>query len=85
MSWDWLGVFKAQGSMGFKALVCFNNALLARQYWRLLQNPKSLATRIIKAKYYPSGAILEAPLYNKSSFAWRSIQRANELLKHGLI
>jgi hypothetical protein len=41
ISWYRLGLSKAQGGMGFKDLICFNKALLAKQCARLLQNPKS--------------------------------------------
>lgn len=59
--------------LGFGDLVSFNKALLAKQIWRLLQNPTSLAARIIRAKYYPSKTVLEAKLGNRPSFALRSI------------
>lgn len=31
MSWDRMGVSKAQGSLGFRDLVCFKKSLLAKQ------------------------------------------------------
>jgi hypothetical protein len=51
-----MGSAKDQGGLGFWDLICFNKALLAKQCWRLLQFPNSLAANIIKAKYYPRGA-----------------------------
>lgn len=53
MRWEKMGYSKAQGGVGFKDFVCFNKALLAKQRWRLLHNPNSLAASIIKAKYHP--------------------------------
>jgi hypothetical protein len=76
MSWEKMGVSKACGGMGFRDLVCFNKALLAKQCWRLIQDTDSLASRIIKAKYYPHGTMLDAQLGKRPSFAWRSIQGA---------
>jgi hypothetical protein len=90
MIWEGHGLSKAQGGMGFRDLVCFNKALLAKQCWRLLQNQDSLVAQIIKAKYYPSCTILEAKLCKRPSckcpsFAWRSILGAGSLLKQWLI
>jgi ribonuclease HI len=85
MSWNKMGISKKHGGMGFRDLVCFNKALLAKQIWRLWKNPDSLIARIMKAKYYPKCSVLEASLGNRPSFAWRSIQGASDLIKGGLI
>jgi ribonuclease HI len=71
--------------MGFRDLICFNKALLAKQCWRLLKSPDSLVARIIKAKYYSNGSLMMAKLGSKPSFAWRSIFGARELLEEGLM
>jgi hypothetical protein len=83
MSWEKLGRSKAQGGLGFRDLVCFNLALLAKQGWRIIQNPEGLVATILKAKYYPH--FLEAKEGSRPSLAWRSILAANDLLKEGLI
>lgn len=79
----WLS--KDKGGMGFRDLVSFNKALLAKQCWRLFQSPKSLTTTIIKAKYYPNTSFMDAKLGTKPSFAWRSIQGARDLIEAGTI
>jgi len=66
-------------------LVLFNQALLAKQGWRIIQNPDYLTSQILKAKYYPTSSFLEAQVGSRASFIWRSICNAKELLSHGLL
>jgi hypothetical protein len=42
MSWDKMDRPKSQGGVGFRDLRLFNQALLPRQAWRLIQYPNSL-------------------------------------------
>lgn len=48
------------GGLGFKDLISFNKALLAKQSWRILTNPKSLLAKVLKGKYYPHDSFLQA-------------------------
>ena len=79
-----MGTPKLQGGMGFWDFNCFNKALLAKQCWRLCKSPDSLVSRILKEKYFANSSILEAKLGNKSSYAWRSILGACDILNEGL-
>jgi ribonuclease HI len=85
MSWDKMGFAKSKGGMGFRELSSFNKALLAKQCWRLLQEPDSLVARIMKAKYFRNVAFMDVSLCKRPSFAFRSICSARELLKEGLV
>jgi hypothetical protein len=49
-----------------------------------MQDPNSVAGKILKAKYFPQFSFLEAQLGFKPSYAWRSIFNARELLVEGL-
>jgi hypothetical protein len=55
-----MGLLKGSGGMGFRDFHSFNKALLAKQCWRLWNQPDSLVSQIMKAKYYPDCNILEA-------------------------
>jgi hypothetical protein len=85
MSWEKMGRSKAIGGLGFRDLVLFNKAMLAKQGWQILQEPSSLTAQILKAKYYPKNSFLQASLGSRPSFAWRSIANARSLLSKGLV
>jgi hypothetical protein len=71
--------------MGFWDLVIYDKALLAKQCWRLLQNPNSLAIDNLKAKYYPRTNVLEDSLGKRPSFAWWSLFSVSNIVKNGLV
>ncbi|KAG7572532.1 Reverse transcriptase domain [Arabidopsis suecica] len=83
IAWNKLTTLKQYGGMGFKDLSQFNIALLAKQSWRMLQEPTSLLHRVLKAKYFPKSNLLEASLKSRPSHAWRSIFQGMQLLKQG--
>jgi hypothetical protein len=85
MSWERMGRSKAVGGLGFRDLVMFNKALLAKQGWRLLQDPSSLLASILKAKHFPNSNFLGAKLGSRPSFAWRSLFNAHDLLLQGIM
>ncbi|XP_058003660.1 uncharacterized protein LOC110673651 [Hevea brasiliensis] len=53
--------------------------------WHLYMNSNSLASRILKAKYYPNVSFLEAPIGNNPSYVWRSIRESQSLIRDGLL
>ena len=70
--------------MGFKDLKAFNLALLAKQGWRLNQNPDLLTHRVFKAKYFAGSSFMEAQVGKKPSYVWRSLMAAREMVERGL-
>ena len=82
-SWIRMCSPKKDGGMGFHDLRLFNKALLSKQGWKLIQHPNSLIGRIYKAKYYPHSSFLEAKVPNHSSFIWRSLASARDLIGKG--
>jgi hypothetical protein len=58
MSFNRLGASKLRGGMGFRDLDIFNDVLLAKQGWILLQFPESLVARVMKNKILPQCGFL---------------------------
>ncbi|XP_019170974.1 PREDICTED: uncharacterized protein LOC109166477 [Ipomoea nil] len=83
LSWSRMCIPKKEGGLGFKSLRNFNIALLAKQGWRLLTNPSSLAARLLKARYFPNGDFLTTTIGANPSFCWRSILAGQEVLRKG--
>ena len=86
MAWvsrEKLCIPKAEGGMGFKDLRAFNLALLAKQWWRMQQNPNSLVHRVLKAKYFPNSVASEADLGRRPSYVWRSIWNTKKAVDGG--
>lgn len=71
--------------MGFKEIDKFNESLLAKQVWRMLQNPNSLCYRVFKAKFFQDCSILEAKDSNLGSYAWKNILSARDVMKRGMV
>ena len=69
--------------MGFKNLHLFNLALLAKQGWRLITRPDSLAARVFKARYHPNTSFMNAVEYPDMSYTWRSIMAGRKILSRG--
>ena len=76
---------KRDGGMGFRDTEAFNQALLVKQVWRILQVPTSLCARVLKARYFEEGSILSATAPPSVSFTFRSILNGRDLLNEGLI
>ena len=60
---------KARGGLGFRNLKAFNLTILAKRVWRILNNPSSLVARVIKARYFPTGNLLNAKLGSSPSYS----------------
>ncbi|KAK6122599.1 hypothetical protein DH2020_043656 [Rehmannia glutinosa] len=82
--WEILSRPKYAGGLGFRHLEFFNQALLAKQAWRLMDNPSLLVSRVFGVKYFPDCSFLDAPLGRSPSYIWRSTTWGRDLLRSGL-
>lgn len=84
-SWSFLKKPKSLGGMGFRDLAHFNKALLAKQIWKIMENPDSLVVRVLKARYFKHTEILEASLGSNPSYIWRSMLWSRDIIEEGSI
>ena len=85
MSWKQMKKGKSSGGLGFRDFSNFNLALLAKQGWKIVSNPCSLAAQVLKEKYFPGGSFLTAKKGHNSSFTWQSFLAARPLLREGMV
>ena len=81
--WSKLCRQKVDGGMGFRDLSLFNQTLLAKQGWRLMQNPNTLLHNVLKAKYFTDCLFMEAKIPSHSSYSWRSLAQARHVIRLG--
>ena len=71
--------------MGFKEIEKFNDTLLAKQVWRLINNTDSLCHRVFKARFSPDCSILDAKDSISGSYTWKSIIGARNVIRKGMV
>lgn len=72
-SWKRMCISKFRGGMGFRDLAVFNQAILAKQNWRLIGYPDSLLDKVLRGRYFQTGNFLKAKIGHNPSYTWRSI------------
>ena len=83
-NWEVMCQPKDKGGLGFKDLVKFNEAMRAKQVWRLLHDQSSLFFQVFKAKYFPHGTVLDAKK-SSGSYVWQSILKARSVIEAGIM
>ncbi|CAA7041844.1 unnamed protein product [Microthlaspi erraticum] len=80
---EWQFVEATMRKMG--VIEDFNTALLAKQLWRLLDNPESLFAKVFKGRYYRNSSPLDPIRSYSPSYGWQSMISARPLVHKGLI
>jgi len=83
IAWEKMCRDKEDEGLGFHFLDKFNDAMLAKQYWCLIQYPNSLVARVLKGRYFRNIHPLQAKNPNSPSFGWRSIFSSKKLVEMG--
>lgn len=83
VSWKKLTFPKNAGGLGFRDMETFNDALLAKQSWRILKHPSSLLSRVLLGKYCSSQSFMECSSPSQPSHGWKSILAGREIIKKG--
>lgn len=73
---------KRFGDLGFKSSSLFNQALIAKQFWKIQENPNSLLTRTFKKKYFPTCSLREYQPKSHHSWIWRNITDCQHTFLH---
>ena len=81
VKWEDMCEPKSKGGMGFKELSLFNDALLAKQTWRLLHNQNSSFYIVFKSKFFPNYSIVDAKEGLGGSYTWKSILKGMEVIR----
>ncbi|KAF7124249.1 hypothetical protein RHSIM_Rhsim12G0080100 [Rhododendron simsii] len=82
--WDSLFLSKSNGGLGVKDLQLFNQALLAKQSWRILDQPTCLFSSFFLSKYCHSTPFLESKAPSSCSWTWKSILYGKDALIKGI-
>lgn len=81
--WSQLKKTKMQGGMGFRDLNAMNIALVAKQVWRVQNNPDALWAKVLKSLYFTNSSIWDAKKGRKASWGWVSMLKGRDFInKH---
>ncbi|XVE89752.1 hypothetical protein DITRI_Ditri20bG0020100 [Diplodiscus trichospermus] len=80
-NWLKLTLSKNLGGLGFRDLEVFNDALLAKQAWRVLQEPNALWVKILKGLYFHDRDFFETRKGSRASWSWSSLLVGRDFLK----
>ena len=78
-------VRKKKWVVGFKEIEKFNDDLLAKKVWQMINNSESLYFWVFKARLFPNCSILDAKDNVVGSYVWKSIISARDVIQRGMV
>ncbi|CAL1382260.1 unnamed protein product [Linum trigynum] len=76
---------KFKGGLGFRNFHVFTLALLAKQGWRLLNEPEALWARLLRRLYFPNSDFRQARKGSSPSWIWASLWESKKTLDLGTV
>ena len=80
VAWSELAKSKKDGGLGFRKVEAFNDALLAKQSWRILNKPDCLLAKLLLGKYCKATNFMAVQASSSCSNGWRSVLCGRDLL-----
>lgn len=84
IAWEKLTLSKEEGGLGFRDIAAFNDSLLAKIGWKLLQQPDALLSQVLLGKYCHSSSFMKSSIPSNASHGWRSIMEGRKILEKGV-
>ena len=85
VSWDNVNKSKREGGLGIKSMRQVNSAFLAKLGWRVLAEPTSLWSRVLRAKYCDNRCDVDMfQMKQNASNAWRGIMSNIDVVRKGI-
>ena len=85
VSWENVNKPKQEGGLGIKSTRQVNAAFLAKLVWRLLAEPKSLWSRLLRAKYCDNRCDIDMfKARGNASNVWRGIISSVDIVRKGI-
>ena len=63
----------------------FNLALLAKQWWCLIQNANSPCHKVFKARYFHDVHLMKARVSSNPFFLWKSLLEGKQIIERGTV
>ncbi|KAJ1395623.1 Ribonuclease H-like superfamily [Sesbania bispinosa] len=80
-AWQIITRSKREGGLGFRDFQALNIAHLAKQASRILSNPNSLWSKVLKGIYHPNQDFLNAKKGRRPSWIWASIIDGRDFMR----
>ncbi|CAN1752999.1 Uncharacterized mitochondrial protein AtMg00310 [Linum perenne] len=74
----------SEGGLGFRSFFDFNLSFLAKLAWKIITNPDTLWSQLLKGLYFPHSSFLQVASHHKSSWIWSGIMEGRKALLYGL-